>query len=68
MARPMHGMSQAFNSLVDQCSIEKNCLFASKEEAEKACLKGRSGSYEVKCASCRCFVVAVVGTDHANDS
>ncbi|CAM9332494.1 unnamed protein product [Ectocarpus fasciculatus] len=37
---------QAFNSLVDQCSIEKNCLFASKEEAEKACLKGRSGSYE----------------------
>ncbi|CBJ48924.1 smc-like protein [Ectocarpus siliculosus] len=37
---------QAFNSLVDQCSIEKNCLFASKEEAEKACLRGRSGTYE----------------------
>ncbi|CBJ48925.1 smc-like protein [Ectocarpus siliculosus] len=37
---------QAFNSLVDQCSIEKNCLFATKEEAEKACLRGRSGSYQ----------------------
>ncbi|CAN0557258.1 unnamed protein product [Ectocarpus sp. 8 AP-2014] len=41
-------MPQVFNSLVDQCSIEKNCLFATKEEAEKACLRGRSGSYEVK--------------------
>lgn len=38
---------QAFNALVDQCAIEKICLFASKEEAEKACLRGPSGKYKV---------------------
>eukprot|EP00752_Nemacystus_decipiens_P012920 g11434.t1 len=37
---------QAFNALVDQCSIEKNCVFTSKLEAEKVCLKGRDGRFE----------------------
>ncbi|CAM9332422.1 unnamed protein product, partial [Ectocarpus fasciculatus] len=37
---------QVFNSMVDQSAIEKNCLFRSKEEAEQACLRGRSGRYE----------------------
>eukprot|EP00752_Nemacystus_decipiens_P012922 g11436.t1 len=37
---------QAFNCLVDQCSIEKMCLFTCKEEAEKACLSGASGRYQ----------------------
>eukprot|EP00903_Cladosiphon_okamuranus_P016265 g15001.t1 len=36
----------AFNALVDQCSIEKNCVFTSKAEAERVCLKGSSGSYQ----------------------
>lgn len=34
--------------LVDQCSIEKNCVFASKAEAEKECLGGNDGNYQVK--------------------
>ncbi|CAM9711696.1 unnamed protein product [Scytosiphon promiscuus] len=37
---------QAFNALVDQSSIEKICLFASKEEAEGQCLRGQSGNYQ----------------------
>lgn len=41
---------QAFNVLVDQASVEKNCLFASKNEAEGACLIGRSGQYQVRAA------------------
>ncbi|CAM9381891.1 unnamed protein product [Ectocarpus fasciculatus] len=37
---------QVFNSLVDQSSIEKICLFRSKEEAEPKCLIGTSGRYQ----------------------
>lgn len=40
-------LRQAFNSLVDQCNIEKNCVFPSKAEAEQVCLKGRDGKFEV---------------------
>lgn len=38
---------QAFNALLDQSSVEKICLFPSKDEAERACLMGPSGSYKV---------------------
>lgn len=41
-------LRQAFNSLVDQCSIEKHCVFSSKEEAETVCLQGRDGKFEVR--------------------
>lgn len=39
---------QVFNALVDQCAIEKNCLFASKDEAERVCLVGESGRFQVR--------------------
>lgn len=42
-------LPQVFNSLVDQSSIEKICLFRSKEEAEPKCLIGTSGRYQVRC-------------------
>jgi len=40
--------SQVFNALVDQCAIEKNCLFSSKDEAERVCLVGESGRFQVQ--------------------
>lgn len=39
---------QAFNALLDQCAVEKTCLFPSKDEAERACLVGASGNYQVR--------------------
>lgn len=48
-------LRQAFNALVDQCSIEKNCVFASKAEAEQVCLKGADGRFQVQYMLCHPF-------------
>lgn len=64
---------KAFNVLVDQANIEKEAVFATKEEAESKCLIGRSGSYQVyihmsKCCGGINFVAISVTRINAHQS